>query len=222
MEAVIEDIKNNIYTQLENSIENTDTVLSICNLVESVDQHHIDNTNCLLQNWETDIDELSEKYKESKIKIENYKNELIKQEKRNKQFNESFKLFMIIRQAINRLFNNLWDKNENEINEKQPDFNDLAIKTDILTRKDLVNKPVYKGIKYALCAIHKIHGNTPIELCNFYIIMNEKLHPKSETDYIVTQTINSLEEIIKKGELPPYFSEMGLNIQTLEQLKQLV
>lgn len=185
----------------------------IYDLVENLDNYHINNHRRLLS-------DVKKKQKELDDTINTYNKKLDDYETSNKNFHKSIRPIFVIRQAINKLFNQLWDQHRDTV--PPYDFNVLASKTKILKRPELINDEHRKGLKYALYVINKLFDHVPIQLAEFYITLNEEFHPKSKPSKIVIDNINLLKELIQKGSLPTYFSRTGLNRDILEQLEQAV
>lgn len=173
-----EDIKNQLSEHLELivdlpiSIGEMPIATIIYNDFENLQNSHDDD----IRKINIKLDKLQQDFGTQIKDIINENNEKLKiiEENRRKMMFVHNKIFKI-RQAMNELFQKKWRQYDNVFT--NVDFDILASKTSILKRKTLVK--INNGIKFALIIINGIDKtiNFPIELCKYYITLNNKFHP---------------------------------------------
>ena len=119
---------------------------------------------------------------------------------------------MVIRQAMNKLFCNLWRENETTILNLKIDFDELANMTKILKRKNKVEK--FPGLKYALGIYH--NKFIKFNICVFYITLNDFYHPNTTP---IKNVLDNLDNIKNHIENIEYLQEIRLTKDICNKLK---
>lgn len=156
-----------VYTAIHDTELNSDDKRNICGHIQNLYDSMLNDTREKLKDTAKEINVLQNK-------ITNYIEELDNKEKFSKQLPQLFNSIAIVRQILNVLFNNMWDKYYVVL--KNINYESLAGVTVIMKRKYVDDK---KGIKFALAILNNVTSiNFPKEICELYIKINDMFHPK--------------------------------------------
>lgn len=110
--------------------------------------------------------------------------------KREAQRQVHMKNLLIIRGYLNRQFRNFWNKYEEKINDKV----NLEMLCKYSKRESIYDDVGYKFAVYILDTRNKIQEllNFSLELCKFYILLNEKMHPPISPHSVVVRAIQDI------------------------------
>ncbi len=233
----LEQIKDNLYDILSLvADDNLDKYNDGCKLVDDIDTYWkedriklknkmneklnlLNQTNIQLETQLNNTQHVLEKQKQV---IDNLKQELDDDDKQMEQLEINSKMFRylaLFRQTLNVLFNKYWFIHQNNISNLNPtiDYEQLILDTPIFSRKYISSKD--PGIKYALCIINDLYTGTPKDLCELYIRLNDKFHPKIKPINLVKQSINECKQMMLTY-IPPLCQQIGLTNRTLCELEQ--
>lgn len=132
---------------------------------------------------------------------------------------------IIVRQYLNKLFYDKWEEISKDKTSiiNNVDFSELANITPQLKRKHLFDN---NGIKIALCVLHNKCTGLPKDLCEFYITLNDKFHPKIKPDKIVRESIHALKDFLtgvtSECQSSPAISRYGINIKILNEIESFL
>ena len=180
----IKDKVNHICSLISDTELDANTQNDICNNVtdlhrcmnKKIKTIYSDHKKELDNDREEYLTRLDNKQKELDKKIK----ELDDEDKIVQNIPNTFRRIAIIRQSLNTLFNEMWNKYCIQLNTKNINLEILAEKTDILKRKYIVNSEKGNGCKFALSIIYNIDPTIifPINICELYIKLNDQFHPK--------------------------------------------
>lgn len=184
-----DDIKCELYTIM---LKNNETYEESTRLLDDFENCFSDEIEQLNKTYLNEITDINKNLKNLKNIIQKKEEELIKRRKNRETINASLKYLILIRQSINPLFIKKWRLNKTTI--ENENYFELAKKTDILKRKNLIDRN--DGIKYALCVMNDICKDTPKDICEFYIKLNDKFHPKPYPKSIIIDAITKLRDML--------------------------
>jgi len=156
------------------------------------DNTHLKNYYTMMGNYQKQLFELNKQMDDDRAQI-------LRQMEERTHTHQMIKNIHAIRQCLNILFNKLWSIHKNNI-QTDTDFVVLANNITILKRKERVNES--DGLKYAVCVLSKLCVGQ-IDICEFYIKLNELYHPKIKPIQTMYKNIADLK--IKLDEYKPHF-----------------
>jgi len=215
-----EPLKIEINAQLYEHIDDSDIATGIYDLVGQLDREHDDAHLRTIERYEKRISILDAEIVGLKKEMADDKRQINNGIQRGVLLDKALKEMAIVRQAMNRLFNDLWLEHQPTIQSLNPDFDKLAQATTELKRPDRVWKS--DGIKYALCVINGLCNHVPKDLCTFYIRLNDRCHPPINPKKVIIDSLDSLKGIINQGALPDYYKESGLTTKILCDLERII
>lgn len=173
---MINNIKSQIFDQLYGNIEDENIVTEIYDNVEELHKQCIDEMRTLKNDIQNKLDE--------------YDKKLNKLDDERKNSYKAHKIVYLVRQTMNVLFPNMYNKYAEHLN--NINYDELARSTQFMKRTEIVHKD--NGCKFALAVYHgKISvENFSKDLCKYYITLNDKFHPKIKP---INNTIENIKEL---------------------------
>jgi len=115
------------------------------------------------------------------------------------------------RKLLNMLFPRLWSIYKATL--ENTNYHELADKTSIMKRKYIVDKDI--GSKFALAIIHKVDPSIifPINVCEYYITLNDDFHPKAHPINVAINEIVELGRIVKSL---PIDNSIGISVEVID------
>jgi hypothetical protein len=198
------DIKNQIYTELAESIEDTDKVIQIYGLVEDLEISNLQIFTGHINNLKTQISDLDNKMTIFRTQIEDERT--------------AIKSLLTIRQSLGNTMHKIYNKNSSFLNGLGLNYKELASKTPSLKKKDLINND---GVKLSLAVIHKKCDFTSIKLALYYIQLNNTVHPPTTPIKTIINSINNVR--CAKSKYPDFKPfDLSLDIGLLDEIERLI
>lgn len=208
-------IINNIYTKIDEYVDDTNGAEIIKGLFEDL---LIESTNDdieTINDYETDISNAKEIIISLQQKLSTRKEELVKRKTKIIEMNKTIRYVAIVREHINHEFNRLW------YNCVDLEHNYDELSANFISNERWNTLKYNKGVKYALLILNNIIVCIPKEVCMFYLEINNKFHPEiNKRD--VTTAITNLKKSSKDGNVPYYYAEIPLNDQILDQVEKFL
>jgi hypothetical protein len=181
-------------------------------LINNLEDHYENKIRDRLIQHKKELNEVNNKIEEiqNKLDTELILNEQMKQDRI--KYNKSIKNILILRQALNILFNDLWNKNKDLL--LNINFKDLANNTPELKRKNKINES--EGLKYALSVLHDKCINIDKNICIIYIKLNDFCHPLVKPKQIILDGIHNIKNNLNSLE---YLREIGLTENLCDTLE---
>jgi len=225
---MVEELKRKIYDGLFDLSNETDKCYEIydnvCEIETIMINEHKEITKKYLDNirkLESNTDEMYKKLKsDMKILIDQQEKDSENLKQKDDQIkidNQMLKLTSIFRIGLNVLFNVLASQNITKIKVLNIDWKDLAQKTTFLTRSHRIDDI---GTQYALARLHDLIDGLPKNLCSLYIKLNDVYHPSISPIKKLNDCTEELKKIIRTNHLPKIYSDLGLDLQTLNDFER--
>jgi hypothetical protein len=128
-----------------------------------------------------------------------------------------FEQVALIRQLLNVLFQKMWEKYKNKLD--HVNFEELVNRTNIIKRKNIIDDN--NGSKFALAIIWDVDKSIifPQKLCEVYIKLNDRFHPKIKPIETSITVIKLLRETLQQSS-SSLIQTFGITNEVLDNLEE--
>jgi uncharacterized protein YoxC len=216
MQQQIDDLQEDIHSEIYEIVEDTSKAGKIVNDVNTLgtlyEQKFVGEIKGLknsIRTLETEVKNLSNELDNKILEVEEHS-------KRSVRLNNYTKCLFIIRSYLNKQFRYCWNIYENKI--KETITHEMLC--SLSKRENIYDDVGYKFAVYILCVTDKIPEliSFPTELCQFYVLLNEKMHPSIIPHSIVVSAVQKLRNSVNE----PLMQEYRITRSVLDDIENFL
>lgn len=210
-----------IYGLLTDLSDDTEKINIIYEKVEEIGNRKINEDKIYVKKYKDTIRDLKSTINDLHIKIDelntdldNRDIELDRQKLQNKLLKDALAPMSVLRISLNTIVNHMWYIYEPII--ANLDYNMLSSQLD---RPYTIDS---NGCKYALARINDKCEGLSKNLCQLYITLNNKYHPKTKPISVVYDSINNIKKLLENKCMPNIFIDSGVDNKIITDFEEAV
>lgn len=210
MSNITDDKLLNIYTSVHDTNLDITDKENICGQIQDFHEH-------IKEEMRNKIKDLNKKIQNIKSELDASFSELDDKNKTIIYVPHIFEKLALIRQLLNVLFQKMWNKYQNKF--EHVNFEELANKTNMMKRKNIIDDN--NGSKFALAILNDIDKSIifPQKLCEVYIRLNDRFHPKIKPIETSITVIKLLRETLQQSS-NSLIQTFGITNEVLDNLEE--
>lgn len=210
MSNITDDKILNIYTTVHDTNLDIKEKENICEQVQDFHEHVKEDMRNTIRN-------LTKKIHNMQNELDTTLSELDDKNKTIVYIPHIFEQVALIRQLLNVLFQKMWEKYKNKLD--HVNFEELANRTNIIKRKNIIDDN--NGSKFALAIIWDVDKSIifPQKLCEVYIKLNDRFHPKIKPIETSITVIKLLRETLQQSS-SSLIQTFGITNEVLDNLEE--